>query len=94
MTTIEEDIPIQTSDRLVEELRQSFTRHVHDSLGKDAYSAIPWDLYEAVALTTRDRLVEQWLKTICVVCPRQLNPPTLQSTDRVEFRNVYIRCEH
>ena len=64
MTTIEEDIPLQTSDRLVEELRRSFTRHVHDSLGKDAYSAIPWDLYEAVALTTRDRLVEQWLKTL------------------------------
>ena len=64
MTTIEEDVPVRTSDTLVEELRRSFVRHIHDSLAKDAYSAIPRDLLEAAVRTARDRLVEQWLKTL------------------------------
>lgn len=54
----------QTSDQLVTELQSAFRRHLHHSLAKDAYSAIPWDLFEAVALTARDRLIDNWLGTL------------------------------
>lgn len=64
MSTIEKSTPIQTSDSLAEELRLSFVRHLHDSLAKDSFSAIPRDLLISTALTTRERLVEEWLKTL------------------------------
>jgi len=41
----------------------SFANHLEYSLSKDQYTATTRDLYLALALAARDRLVEQWIKT-------------------------------
>lgn len=41
----------------------SFANHLEYSLSKDQYTATPRDIYFALALAVRDRLVEQWIKT-------------------------------
>lgn len=46
-----------------EELQMSFANHLEYSLAKDQYTATPRDLYHALALTTRDRMVERWIQT-------------------------------
>ncbi len=40
-----------------------FANHIEYSRSKDQYTATLKDLYFALALTARDRLVEQWIKT-------------------------------
>jgi len=49
---------------LASELRDSFVRNIHHTLAKDAYSATAWDLFHATALSARERMVDQWLKTL------------------------------
>ncbi len=41
----------------------SFANHLEYSLSKDQYTATLRDLYQALALSTRDRLVERWIRT-------------------------------
>jgi len=41
----------------------SFANHLEYSLSKDRYSATTRDLYDALALATRDRMIERWLRT-------------------------------
>lgn len=41
----------------------SFANHLEYSLSKDQYTATPHDLYYALALAARDRLVERWIRT-------------------------------
>ncbi len=47
----------------VESIQKSFATHMVYSLAKDEYSATDRDIYESIALTTRDRLIERWIKT-------------------------------
>ena len=49
---------IQTDD-----LQRSFTHHLEYSLSKHRYSATERDIYQAIALMTRDHLVERWIRT-------------------------------
>lgn len=42
---------------------KSFLEHLEYTLGKDKYSASNCDLYNAIALAVRDRLIERWLDT-------------------------------
>lgn len=42
---------------------KSFLEHLEYTLGKDKYSASTCDLYNAVSLAVRDRLIERWLDT-------------------------------
>jgi starch phosphorylase len=44
-------------------LKKSFINHMRYSLGKDEYSATPYDSYSSMALATRDRLIERWIAT-------------------------------
>lgn len=46
-----------------ESIQKSFVTHMVYSLAKDEYSATDRDIYESIALTTRDRLIERWIKT-------------------------------
>jgi starch phosphorylase len=45
------------------EVIKSFLEHLEYTLGKDKYSATKADLFNAVAYTVRDRLIERWLDT-------------------------------
>lgn len=44
-------------------LKESFVHHLEYSLGKDDYSSTLQDWYASISLTTRDRLIERWIKT-------------------------------
>lgn len=44
-------------------LQFSFANHLQYSLSKDQYTATTHDLYQALALTARDRLIERWIQT-------------------------------
>jgi glycogen phosphorylase len=46
-----------------ESLRQNFERHLRRTLAKDHYTATDHDRYFALALTIRDRLIDQWIAT-------------------------------
>ena len=46
-----------------QDLQLSFASHLEYSLSKDQYTATTRDLYLALALSTRDRLIERWIKT-------------------------------
>ncbi|MFC1895687.1 glycogen/starch/alpha-glucan phosphorylase [Thermodesulfobacteriota bacterium] len=41
----------------------SFANHLEYSLSKDKYTATMRDLYHSLALASRDRLVERWIRT-------------------------------
>jgi starch phosphorylase len=45
------------------DIQISFASHLEYSLSKDQYTATTRDLYLALALSTRDRLIERWIKT-------------------------------
>jgi starch phosphorylase len=45
------------------EVIKSFLEHLEYTLGKDKYSATRADVFNAVAYTVRDRLIERWLDT-------------------------------
>jgi len=53
--------PFKSND--VSALKNSFVNQLEYSLAKDEYSATPHDLFRALALTVRDRLVERWIET-------------------------------
>ncbi len=57
--------PLQNNDETysVEELKNSFLRHLEFTLSKDKFSATRSDLYLALAYAVRDLLVEKWLDT-------------------------------
>jgi starch phosphorylase len=42
---------------------KSFLEHLEFTLGRDKYSATPFDVYNALAYAVRDRMVERWLDT-------------------------------
>ncbi len=44
-------------------IQLSFANHLEYSLSKDQYTATVRDLYQSLALTTRDRLTERWIRT-------------------------------
>ncbi len=44
-------------------IQLSFATHLEYSLSKDQYTATGRDLYTAIALTARDRMVERWIRT-------------------------------
>jgi len=44
-------------------IQLSFANHLEYSLSKDQYTATLRDLYQAIALTVRDRMIERWIKT-------------------------------
>lgn len=44
-------------------IQLSFANHLEYSLSKDQYTATVRDLYQSLALTARDRLVERWIRT-------------------------------
>jgi len=44
-------------------LQLSFANHLEYSLSKDQYTATMRDVYHSLALTTRDRLIERWIRT-------------------------------
>jgi starch phosphorylase len=46
-----------------QDLELSFASHLEYSLSKDQYTATTRDLYLALALSTRDRLIERWIQT-------------------------------
>ena len=47
----------------VKGIQLSFANHLEYSLSKDQYTATFRDLYHALALTARDRMIERWLQT-------------------------------
>ncbi|MEW6079073.1 MAG: glycogen/starch/alpha-glucan phosphorylase [Thermodesulfobacteriota bacterium] len=47
----------------VKGIQLSFANHLEYSLSKDQYTATFRDLYQALALTARDRMIERWLQT-------------------------------
>ena len=44
-------------------IQMSFASHLEYSLSKDQYTATERDLYLSLALATRDRLIERWIRT-------------------------------
>ncbi len=44
-------------------IQLSFANHLEYSLSKDQYTATLRDLYHSLALGTRDRLIERWIRT-------------------------------
>ncbi|PKN79241.1 MAG: glycogen phosphorylase [Candidatus Cloacimonetes bacterium HGW-Cloacimonetes-1] len=45
------------------ELKSLFMNHLEYSLIKDTTTVTPWDVYYALSLSLRDRLIERWLRT-------------------------------
>lgn len=52
-----------SASRAAEILRRDFESHLHRTLAKDHYTATDHDRYLALALTVRDRLIDQWIAT-------------------------------
>ncbi|MDM8538291.1 glycogen/starch/alpha-glucan phosphorylase [Desulfobacterales bacterium HSG17] len=44
-------------------IQLSFASHLEYSLSKDQYTATMRDLYQSLALTARDRMIERWIQT-------------------------------
>ncbi len=57
-------------------LKESFQRHLTDSLAQDQYTATQLGRYESLALTVRDQLIHRWLNT-------------QQTYDKVDAKRVY-----
>ncbi len=45
------------------DIKSRFLNHLEYSLIKDTTTVEPWDIYYALGLTLRDRLIERWLRT-------------------------------
>lgn len=56
-----EDSPVELDPQML--IIKSFLEHLEYALGKDKYTATPFDIYNALAYTVRDRMVERWLDT-------------------------------
>src|ERR1044071_1231677 len=63
-------------DRWVPTLKESFERHLTDSLAQDRYSATQLGRYNSLALAVRDQLIRRWLNT-------------QQAYDRADTKRVY-----
>ena len=64
MTENREPTPAQTVELdSMMSIIKSFLEHMEYTLGKDKFTATPYDVYNAVAYAVRDRLVERWLDT-------------------------------
>ncbi|MFH1846467.1 MAG: glycogen/starch/alpha-glucan phosphorylase [Candidatus Omnitrophota bacterium] len=50
-------------DIVIEALKSGFMRNRKFSLAKDIYTATDYDNYQSMAMTIRDRLIEQWILT-------------------------------
>ncbi len=61
---MEEQIPTELPglDRTMQIIK-SFLEHLEYTLGKDKYTASRFDVYNALAYSVRDRLIERWLDT-------------------------------
>lgn len=46
-----------------EDIKSLLLRHLEYSLVKDTTNVEPWDIYYALALSLRDKLIERWLRT-------------------------------
>ncbi|MGC9362058.1 MAG: glycogen/starch/alpha-glucan phosphorylase [Candidatus Syntrophosphaera sp.] len=46
-----------------DDIKSLFLRHLEYSLVKDTTNVEPWDIYYALALSLRDKLIERWLRT-------------------------------
>jgi len=46
-----------------DDIKSRFLNHLEYSLIKDTSTVEPWDIYYALGLTLRDRLIERWLRT-------------------------------
>ena len=55
--------PADDISSLAESLRQAFEGHLLRTLAKDDFTATSRDRYFALALTVRDRLIQQWIAT-------------------------------
>ncbi|HUU10046.1 MAG TPA: glycogen/starch/alpha-glucan phosphorylase [Phycisphaerae bacterium] len=51
------------ADMNPESIKTDFMRHLKHTLARDRYTATPHDEYLALALATRDRLIERWIET-------------------------------
>src|SRR5687767_7671745 len=60
-----EHVPGFGSDptRWVPVLKDSFERHLTNSLGQDRYTATQLGCYNSLALSVRDQLIRRWLNT-------------------------------
>ncbi len=47
----------------VDTIKRGFLNHLKYTLAKDQYSATEHDMYYALAMAVRDRLIERWIKT-------------------------------
>jgi glycogen phosphorylase len=50
-------------DRTAQAIARDIARHLTYTLGKDRYSATPYDRFLAVAHAVRDRIVQRWIET-------------------------------
>src|SRR5512133_597688 len=56
--------PLPTLHELdVPSLVDSWAHRMYYSVGKDEFTATSWDVYKALALSIRDRLMERWFRT-------------------------------
>jgi starch phosphorylase len=46
-----------------EHAKRAFVRHVQASLGRDEFSATPWDRYQSLCLSVREHLISRWINT-------------------------------
>lgn len=46
-----------------DDIKSLFLRHLEYSLVKDTTNVRPWDIYYALSLSLRDKLIERWLRT-------------------------------
>ncbi|MCB5260953.1 MAG: glycogen/starch/alpha-glucan phosphorylase [Candidatus Cloacimonetes bacterium] len=51
------------ADGMTNDIKTRFLHHLEYSLIKDNTTVEPWDIYYALGLSLRDRLIERWLRT-------------------------------
>jgi len=51
------------ADQCSDDIKSLFLRHLEYSLVKDTTNVEPWDIYYALSLSLRDKLIERWLRT-------------------------------
>ena len=57
------DTTAASRDRRQLPLQAGIIDHLRHSQAKDGYTATAWDRFVSLALTVRDRLVDQWMAT-------------------------------
>lgn len=51
------------AEQCSEDIRTLFLRHLEYSMVKDITNVQPWDIYFALSLSLRDKLIQRWLRT-------------------------------